>query len=352
MSKSQRNISIEHKVIAIIDNFQCSLPEIRLSKNLSIRNIDTLSEDEQSQFTGDAQLLQHLTYNLLNSTEIQQIFRQIAYHAADGEGLTRTVERGNFVLYWHIIDRFPEPLGKHYDVFLKPSSELEYAISALRVLKDAVVGLYPQEHFYIKLPLPQELTRGTHRPHDGYQLSNPNDVEPYILLEDEIETLVDLLNVIRQTKQSGILTALSRLDNQYTRAYLADRLIDVVIGLEALYAGDIMNEIALRVGLRLSAHLGGANADLRESYFDLFNLAYNLRSRLVHGSIYSTADIEKELKKKGWQNHQEFMIALDKVLRDSLRFILLYTKDRTLKQQLHDPLDRAIRRGEVFSWNT
>jgi hypothetical protein len=68
----------------------------------------------------------------------------------------------------------------------------------------------------------------------------------------------------------------------------------------------------------------------------------------VHGTIYHDGDIEAEVKKKDWKDNGAFMSALNDMLRQSLRLILTDVKIGKLKDKLHDPLDRAIRRGEIF----
>lgn len=348
MTRKITMIPIEHKVLAVVDNFQCDLPQIELSKNLSIRRIDTLSSEEQAVFAGEEFEQRFHGHNYIKNESRTQVFTFVTYRSSAGEQLQRTKERGNYVVYWSFKERVQEPIKEHYDFFLKPDSEFGSVMSALRVLKDAMIGLYPHEHFLIQLPLPKEFPRMTYRALDGYQVSNPTEVEPYILCEQDVDTLKQLYAAVRSIKQQGVLTALSRLDRQYSRAYIADRLIDAVVALEALYAGDNTAEIALRAGLRMSAHLGGKDPDRREHYFNLFNLAYNLRSRLVHGGIHTTADIDKLVKKNGWQDSEAFMVELDNALRQSLRYILLHANNRKLKEFLHEPLDQCIRRGEPF----
>lgn len=348
MTKKITFVPVEHKVLALIDNFQCDVPVIELSKNLSIRRIDTLPEDEKAAFDGEEEQYFHVLLDIESGERQRQEFHCASYKAASGEVIYRTIERANYVLRWHIKERFREPLRQHYDFLWKPGSEFAKALSALRVLKAGMIGVFPAEDFLTDLPITPQLPRATVHPENGYRLTVPGEVRPYTLLVEEIETLKQLFAAIIDIKQPGFLTALSRLDNQYSRAYIADRLIDAVIALEALYAGDVMNEIALRVGLRVSAHLGGSNSDEREHIFDLFNLAYNLRSRLVHGTIHSTKEIEKFVEKKGYETTEDFMEALDDMLRHALRYILLNVKGKKVKEMLHEPLDKAIRRGEAF----
>lgn len=347
-------IPIEHKVMTVIDNFQCNIPEIELSKYLSIRRIDTLSELEQKLFSGDMFESTNHSIESVRGEEVQQAFTVIRYPSI-GELYDRTLERGNHVFYWHFKEFVKEPIKEHYDFLLTPYSKIDHALSALRILKDKRIGLFPSESVLIEFPpfdhLPNEFKRSTHQSHNGYILSKPNEVEPYLLDGEEIDVLKKLYTAIKGCKQPGLLTSQSRLQRQYIRAHISDRLIDAVIALEALYSGDVRMELAFRIGLRCSTLLSGDNANLREDHFDLFKLAYDLRSRLVHGSIYNSVEIKKLVQKKGWVNEEEFMLALDNMLRQSLREILLNVGNRKLKLALHQPLDKAISRGENFSWS-
>lgn len=350
MTKKIKTIPIEHKILTIIDNFYCEVPEIELTKHLSIRCIDSLSDEEKAVFAGEEDVSGHISFNAPDKNNRFSSFTYIAYRTATGELLKRTRERGNYVFYWYFKGRVQEPLKQHYDFLLYPSDEIGMALQALRLLKDSIVGLYPKEHFFIEYPLlTKDFPRSVQRDLDGYQLSDPHEVDPFVLLPEEIDPLKDLVRFIKESKQPGVLTALSQLDKQYSRAYIADRLIDAVIALEALYAGQMNTEIKLRVGLRVSAHLGGSDPDLRERFFNLFKLAYDLRSGLVHGSIHSTRDIEKQTK-KDWEDSEAFLSEINKMLRQSLHDILLNAKNRKLQEVLHEPLDKVVRRGEPFSW--
>ncbi|MCU0513933.1 MAG: hypothetical protein MUE40_15355, partial [Anaerolineae bacterium] len=97
------------------------------------------------------------------------------------------------------------------------------------------------------------------------------------------------------------------------------------------------------------ALLGGNNPESREKYFNLFHLAYNIRSKLIHGSIHNHDEIEKEIKKKQYTDSTIFMAELDNMLRQCLRYVLLHAKDAKSIKSLHDSLDKVIRRGESFS---
>src|SRR5688500_11244519 len=102
MTKQITTIPVEHKVLAVIDNFQCDVPEIELTKYLSIRRIDTLPDDEKAVFWGQQTVVRSLNWKPGEPDFQEQLFHVIRYQSASGDYFKRTLERGNYVLRWHI----------------------------------------------------------------------------------------------------------------------------------------------------------------------------------------------------------------------------------------------------------
>lgn len=63
-----------------------------------------------------------------------------------------------------------------------------------------------------------------------------------------------------------------------------EALIDLVTSLESIFSLD-PNELRYRLSLRASYFLGGRNPEKRKRYFDTIWAIYNLRNKLVHGSV-------------------------------------------------------------------
>lgn len=339
--------NIDHVSLALIDNFQSEESEIHLTERLSIVRVDKLPPDERQIFSGSE------SFKRLFRTpnKFGRHFRYITYSTGSGERIERTIERSNHVLRWHFNGEVPDPFKKHYDLMFGATHGFEDVLTALRLLKPAMIGMFPQEDFYHDTPLPPEIKRSTSYPHNGYQLSKPEDVEPYALLSSEIDELRRLVIAIQQIKLPRLITAMARLDNQYTRTYLADRIIDAVVALEALYFDDsVQNELNFRLGVRIAVHLGGSNADKRDHLYTLATTAYNLRSKIVHGSLHSGAEIErfKDLKKGGWSSTEHLLDEVTNLLRQSLRSILLEVTEAQFGN-FHAKLDACIRRGETYA---
>jgi hypothetical protein len=337
---------IEHLALAIIDNFQSSESFIEITPNLSIVNIDALPA-EQSQYFNRVIRVEE-THNLLKQPN--EIIKYVTHLNSSNEEVTRSPQRANHVLRWHFAGEVPDPFKDNYNLLFGATYEFEYVLVALRLLKRAEIGLFPQEEFFIKAPLPAGFRTSTHQA-IGYELTNPFEVEPYVFYPSEIETLKNLYLAVKQAKLPRLNTALRRLYNQYTRSYLADRIIDAVVALEALYFDDsVQTELQYRMGVRIAAHLGGADAAERDRLFKLAATAYNLRSKIIHGSLHSEAEIEnfKDLKKGGWSNADHLLADVTDLLRKSLRSILLDVTEAGLKD-FHSRLDACIRRGEPFT---
>ncbi|NQU97697.1 MAG: hypothetical protein HQ548_08635 [Chloroflexi bacterium] len=76
----------------------------------------------------------------------------------------------------------------------------------------------------------------------------------------------------------------------HQRAIHADRLIDQMIGFEALLLSDNLGELGYRLRLRVAAFLGGG-AIARRATAQEVKSAYDLRSRVVHGDPVKASEV-------------------------------------------------------------
>lgn len=79
--------------------------------------------------------------------------------------------------------------------------------------------------------------------------------------------------------------ALRRFADGYERLKPEDKIIDYMIGLEALYLQDGAGELSYRLAHRTSVLLCRERLE-RQRLFKAMNKSYNLRSKIVHGSKY------------------------------------------------------------------
>ncbi len=102
--------------------------------------------------------------------------------------------------------------------------------------------------------------------------------------------------------------ALRRFNLAYAGRDVEDALIDLWIGLEALFAGS-EPEISHKVALRIAYYLGKSPTE-RRSLFRLVKDSYNARSRLVHGDEVGDLKLARKTAK------QTLRLALMRVLTD------------------------------------
>ncbi len=76
--------------------------------------------------------------------------------------------------------------------------------------------------------------------------------------------------------------ALHRFGSSYDEARIEDRLLDLWIGLEALFSQQINAELRYRISLRIAYFLG-KTADARRKIFERAKESYDCRSSIVHG---------------------------------------------------------------------
>jgi hypothetical protein len=88
------------------------------------------------------------------------------------------------------------------------------------------------------------------------------------------------------TTQTALNIALRRFTDGYERIKLEDRIIDYMIGLEALYLqGESPSEISYKLAHRISVLLAD-NKEQRQKLFLKMKDSYKLRSHIVHGLKY------------------------------------------------------------------
>lgn len=108
---------------------------------------------------------------------------------------------------------------------------------------------------------------------------------PYRLDREIIDPLVDLSNRYWEnpvTALPKVALAISRFNSSYERRNLVDRLVDLVIAVEALF-GDGGDSLAYKVAARCAYWLEPPGPD-RWEIFDSVRRMYNQRSSAVHGS--------------------------------------------------------------------
>lgn len=119
--------------------------------------------------------------------------------------------------------------------------------------------------------------------------------QPYDLSDDKLNSFVkffDLYWDVLQDKPMPIQLALSRFSSSYEKRTLGDRLLELMIAMEALFAvrGDNSYQIPLRC-----ANLLFPQGEAREKAFKTLRGVYNDRSRIVHGDQLTTKYTERDV---------------------------------------------------------
>jgi len=144
----------------------------------------------------------------------------------------------------------------------------------------------------------------------------------YFLKKSELPMLRDFLeqNLMTAWKKKKSKTplgiALNRFTDGYERTRLEDKVIDYVIGLEALYLQrEASGEFSYKISHRASVLLSDNTGKQREIFEDV-KKSYNLRSAIVHGREYTLT--------------YEDVWFIEDTLRDSIRKFLKVSKPNWL----------------------
>jgi len=159
------------------------------------------------------------------------------------------------------------------------NKDMERVVLALRLYKEGAVGI----DFYAKKGISGILSSSSLTPRSG---------RTYCLNKSEVPKFGDFYHkfvneawLLRESRKPlGI--ALSRFDDEYERKKLEDKIIDCLVGLEALYMqGETLGEFSFKLALRTSALLSD-NKEQRKEMFEKMKRCYKLRSDIVHGKKY------------------------------------------------------------------
>lgn len=132
--------------------------------------------------------------------------------------------------------------------------------------------------------------------------------EKCVIVEGDIPELKKIIAFLISECASRFNVAQRRLLLGMERKSLEDRLIDYMIGLEALYLPDTNLELSFRLSLRI-AFLLRSDPSERKKLYSFIKQMYDTRSNIVHGNKYSL--IENDISK------------LEGLLRESLKLWIL-----------------------------
>ncbi|MCK4459533.1 MAG: hypothetical protein KAU52_07410 [Methanosarcinales archaeon] len=243
--------------------------------------------------------------------------------------------------YWVEKDseRAPEPTSAFSPEFNDlPHAILRRILTMLRLFKEGDVEL---ENYYIKpisfLPrgLQYRFVPNVLRSVYQYKLSNSGR-DDFIDFVGKIENV--LSEALRKEGSDFLDFALRYYNFAKERETNEDKLIDYMIVFEALYLTD-KAELAYRISNRVATLLGEDEQN-RQEIFSNIKDSYNLRSVLVHGSLFKHTVDKKEFDKMG--------ISLSSFQGSNInKFGKHYFKDRYAAQSSHRIIELSLQDEKI-----
>ncbi len=345
--------------LAALGNMISDIDEIPIEKGLRIVRREKIREDMQDAI-GYLDRVAEIVHNSYSIEELAQVLEnppRAIQKAESQEDLSWQVS--HFVEY-----RFAgEGEGLSY-LEETAKNRFDSVVTSLRLLKSMPVGrLYSSYKFAIKAVIKgnvnslPEVQPGleTDRPDGkGIQYNTVQIMyssEPYELLEEDILKLKEVFKAVKEC-EGVVRIALNRFDSQYEDRSESDKLLDVLIGLEALYSGE-PQDLTYRLAMRCAKHLGKSSDD-REKIYNCLKDAYNIRSDIVHGRKDTVEECSK-FKKSTWRSAAEMLQELCVWLRQAILSFLMNGDLRVLsskskkKERFLAEIDLSIARGEE-SW--
>lgn len=139
------------------------------------------------------------------------------------------------------------------------------------------------------------------------------------LYPSEINKLKNIFNIINSKKDEHLKIASSRLFYGANRENLADKIIEYMVGFEALFLPKEILELKFKLALRVAFTLE-SKSEKREETFEFLKKMYKLRGFIVHGEKYKPLNNEE-------------ISRLEEILRKSI-ILYIYSPEKFSKNSL------------------
>jgi Apea-like HEPN len=122
----------------------------------------------------------------------------------------------------------------------------------------------------------------------------------YVLTKEDANTLQVLWPKVKEAYANpDLLTAITRLEDAYSRTKDEDKLLDYWIALEALFLPEKQTrDMAESIALAVSYYIGQTE-DSRKSIQASIRQSHELRSRIIHGKSGKNRALEEMITKTG-----------------------------------------------------
>ena len=324
---------IEHFSFALLNNLECDRfgTMIDFGNGVKLLDIDLLPE-----FVSDPE-------NIKVREEAKKA--EFGYRSATFD----LADMSHYALIYQFVGEVKKPFDEHYDRG-KPNYLFNNVIMSLRLAKRGLVGRLDVINRVCGAP--RTLAGIPFRSRTGYDypyLGRTFDAPYQLLAEDacKLKEIFVALNHRIDTIDTRTRIALDRFNYQYVRENELDRLIDIMVGFEALYGAE--TELTFRISLRGATHLRESDKE-RQKVYNCLSKAYSIRSRVVHGSastIEESKDFAKGQNKDLWTSSTDMLNVLSALLREAIFSIVV--DQACSSETLRNRLDKAIIRGSAVS---
>lgn len=106
---------------------------------------------------------------------------------------------------------------------------------------------------------------------------------PIALSDEDVEKALQLYKFLKNNSDKRLKVAIDRLCTGMERITKEDKVLDLMIGMEALYLPDDYQELTHKLSSRVALLLK-TTSDERKTLFGFIKKMYNHRSKIVHGS--------------------------------------------------------------------
>ena len=285
--------SLRFRTLVPLSNFESKIEPVDLGSGMSIVPV---SEEE---------------FNQINELPSVSLFSAFSF-GFPKYGVRIDYERKKTTdELWRQALRKPDPVR----------DQLDKIISALRLLKDGRFG--PAMICAFNLTLGVVAHSQILGDRTAVYAENP-----YVLEQQDIPKLHSFWQKFRHIDfdtEPIIALSMKRLNYAQERGLLEDKLIDLMIGFEALFMRQSeKHELSYHLAIR-TAILLGSDQESKKEIFDTMRAGYELRSKIVHGEIISQVKIGT-----GELSVMELMSRLEKYLRASIMKFLERSKGKSI----------------------
>jgi len=307
--------AVGYRFLSPLNNFRVETEKVELSPNFSIIKIPREEREQMlSRFREFNLFTQH---HMMPFTEYAlELFLEAPKVFGEGPAVPD-------------VENMPSQIAR---------KQFDEACSALRLYKSGAVS-----HDYIRIGSTSwELHGGTYtvssigmRPAIGPQ---------HLLSKEEVAEFLkfwEFFQRVRKKKQKRTDVALRRFNFAYERVRPEDKLIDYLIGFEALLLkGDERQELEYRLALRGSVLLGKTSEE-RQTVFKELKTAYRERSNIVHGGAV------REAVKIGGDKikFNEFVEKVEQRLRATIKEFLALSETQSESKVIKDLDDKIVGRS-------